>query len=212
MPAVKKSTKSARAAAARKPLKSKVKPKPAPKKVKAVKAVVKPKAKAKPIKPVKAVVKVAVKVAPPAKKVRIELWSYDEFNQGSIVASGFDLAQIIKSAKAIVTEENCGNSLAAGEIEKHWTTYFPELSLGKTPILYGGNKRNGQHSAYVQEDGAWKNVPLPPQAKIRHFLGNVRYRNEVTPWYLADFRGNEINTLNSQFLESKTVLFIKVVG
>lgn len=166
------------------------------------------KAKAKAVKPVKAVSKSGV-TAP--KGARFELWAYDEYNQGSIVASSGDLGQIVSKAKKYVSEMNVENALAGSEKEKSWEGYFPQVFKGKVPdndTLYAGNKKNGSHHVWVKGD-KWEMKPMDKGTKIKFYLGEL---NRGEDWYLADYKGNDISSLTDQSLDRKTILFIKVAN
>lgn len=147
-------------------------------------------------------------------KVRVELWVYDEYNQGSIVASSTNLSDIIKKARGYVTSLNVDNALAGGERDKTWEAHFPEMiKSGEVDpnILYAGNKKNGNHYAYVFESKKWKLVPLPKDATMRFFLGEISDGRKKRDWYLANHKGTVITSLTDQSLDRKTVLFIKIV-
>ncbi len=163
-------------------------------------------------------VKVAAKAAPvqvPARKVRGELWVYDEYNQGSIVANGGDLAKLVERARAYVNEANVENALAAGEKNKAWEAYYPEIfenGVPSTSMIYAGNKRDGNHYIYVDKDGKWTQMVMPKGIEMKFFLGTIPKGRLKEEWYLADHRGREITSINDSLLERKAVLFLKVVG
>jgi hypothetical protein len=145
---------------------------------------------------------------------RVELWAYDEYNQGSIVGSGTDIEKLFSQAENYVTSINVDNSLAGGEQEKSWEAHFPVFTKkGKvdTSRIYAGNKRDSKHYVYEEVDGKWVQSVLKPTKDIRFFLGNVRRGSTVTRWYLADHKGNEIDSVSNDLLDRKTVLFLRFV-
>jgi hypothetical protein len=147
-------------------------------------------------------------------KVRAELWAYDEYNQGSIVASGTDLTKIVAQARRYVSEMNVDNALAALEKSKSWEAYFPEVIEDGVPsstVIYAGNKRNGSHYLYVEKDGKWTTELMPKTVKMKFYLGDVLSGRNKTDWYLADPRGKEVTSINDSLLERKTILFIKII-
>ena len=155
-----------------------------------------------------------VAVAAPVSNQRIELWVYDEFNQGAIVQSGNDVTKLIEKAEQYVTDTNVNNALAGGELEKTWEAHLPVfLKKGKldNTRFYAGNKRDGKHYVYTQVDGKWKQSELAPTDDLRFFLGKVKVANKDTSWYLSDHKGNEIKSFSNNNLERKTVLFLKFV-
>jgi len=183
-------------------------------KAKAVK-VVKPVRSIKPVGDVTPVVARTVKTAEvqklKAKRIRIELWCYDEYGQGSIVASSFDMGEIDKRAKEFTTDSNVENALALGEKNNQWEAFYPEITYGKKAAFYAGNKRDGKPRIYVFENDGYTLTDLPKEAKFRFYLGNIpKGRGVREPWYLADHKGNEITRLSDPMLERKTILFIKV--
>jgi hypothetical protein len=152
-----------------------------------------------------------VKAEKPASKyplVRSELWSYDEYGQGSIVASGSDLDELLNKARKYASEVNVENALASGERSNQWEAYFPVFE--NQNIIYAGNKVSGKHKVYILENDKWKLVDLPKSEKIKFFLGNIAKGKTSEEWYLQDHKGNLITSLDHQSLERKTVLFIKV--
>jgi hypothetical protein len=192
-----------------------------PNKTKTKKTTTKAKPKAK---PVKKVVKKVTKVEAPVKKLpaqkgyaetgqRVELWAYDEYNQGSIVASG-DISTVVERAKRFVTEQNVDNALSAAEKNNAWEAFFPIFFNGEKTdynTLYAGNKRSGAHEVYTYADGKWSRAAANPKARVRFFLGTLWDGKTSKDWYLADHLNREINGLNNQVLERKTVLFLKIV-
>jgi hypothetical protein len=150
-----------------------------------------------------------------SKGSRIELWSYDEYGQGSIVVSHTDPEEIGKRAKKYVSELNVENALSLDEKDKAWEAYFPvimEDGKPKDTALYAGNKRDGKHRFYERSvDGTWILTTLDPKTDIRFFLGEInRGRGNKKDWYLADQWGREVKNLSDPLLERKTVLFVKI--
>lgn len=146
---------------------------------------------------------------------RVEVWMYDEYDQGNIIFSTPDIAAALAKAKGYVSELNVENALAASEKNKQWEAYFLELFNGKKPVtdvVYAGNKKDGRHYVYaLQENGEWKLQPLAKDAKFKFYLGELNRGRVKEPWYLADHKGTEIVSLSAQEIERKTVVFIKVL-
>jgi hypothetical protein len=147
---------------------------------------------------------------------RAELWAYDEYNQGSIIGSGKDIAKLVEQAKKFVTETNVDNALTLDEKDNQWEAYFPEIWVNGRPsvnAVYAGDKQDGHPYYYVRNtDGTWTKQPVPRNADLHIYLGEINRGRMKDQWYLADHKGNEITDLKSPLLERKTVLFIKIVG
>jgi hypothetical protein len=147
-------------------------------------------------------------------KARYELWAYDEYNQGSIINSGPKLDKIINAAKRYVTEQNLDNALAAGEKDKVWEAYLPQVFVDgeeSTDVLYAGNKRDGKHYVYVRNNGKWELRRPDSSVQFRFFLGTNSNGRSRSDWYLADHKGRGVTSLADRSLENKTVLFVKIV-
>lgn len=147
-------------------------------------------------------------------KARYELWSYDEYNQGSIVNSGPKLEKVIEAAKKYVTEQNLDNALASGEKDKVWEAYYPQIFVDgeeSNDVLYAGNKRDGKHYVYVRNNGKWELRRPDSSVQFRFYLGTNYNGRSRSDWYLADHKGRGITSLTDRNLENKTVLFVKIV-
>lgn len=158
-------------------------------------------------------VKANVKVELP--KARFELISYDEYNQPSIIAAGGDLQKIVDRARQLATESNVDNALAMDDRDKAWEVYFPQLFKGTTPLLttiYAGNRKNGQHQAWVIEDGKWVRSALPSDSRFRFFLGYISKGRAKEEWFLKNPKGEEITSLGNNVLDRKTVLVINIIN
>lgn len=151
--------------------------------------------------------------------MRIELWSYDEYGSGSIVASADNLDKVVEEAKKFVTKANVENSLTGSEQERNWDSYFPVIVKRNkiaTDMLYGGNKRDGKHRVWVKDKkGKYNLEPLPKDATVRFVLGEVtkaKGKEKTTElWFLKDFKGNLVEGLGNSELDNKTQLFVKIL-
>lgn len=144
---------------------------------------------------------------------RVELWMYDEYNQGSIISSGSQLDKIIDKAKQFVTEQNVDNALASGEKHLAWEAYFPQFFDGKNidyTMLYAGNKKDGKHYAYSFKNGKWEIGVVPKGYKVRFYMGKINDGQQSKDWYLTNHLNKEITSLDDQLLERKTVIFVKI--
>lgn len=147
-------------------------------------------------------------------KARYELWAYDEYNQGSIVNAGPRLDKVIEAARRFVSEQNVDNALAAGEKDKAWEAYFPEIFVGGEPstdVLYAGNKRDGKHYVYVRGENKWELRRPDASVQFRFYLGTTSNGRVKSDWYLKNHKGQDITSITDQALERKTALFVKVI-
>jgi len=140
-----------------------------------------------------------------------QLWSVDEYGQGSIVSSNKDLEKIIEIAKREVNNLNVDNVLTAEEKMKNWEAFFIEFESDDK--LYAGKNPRGNHTVYVIEDDEdgneqFKQVPIGDvEDDMLVYLGVL----DREPWYAKDDRGNDITDINSRFLNGKTSYFIKKI-
>jgi len=147
-------------------------------------------------------------------KARYELWSYDEYNQGSIVHSNSRFDKVLEAAKRYVTEQNVDNALAASEKDKSWEAYFPQVFVNgevSHDVVYAGNKRDGKHYVYVKGVDKWELRCPDATVQFKFFLGNTSSGRNKSEWFLTNQKGKEINSITDQALERKTVLFVKVI-
>lgn len=146
--------------------------------------------------------------------MRYELWSYDEYGQGSIVSSSENIEDVIQKGRSFVTQSNVENALAATDRETSWEAYFPLVYKGKTlskDVFYGGNKKTGKHSVWVKDGKKWKQEEMGKDQKVRFFLGTIKNGKTETDWFLQSDKKEEVSSFKDEKLHGKTVLFIKVV-
>lgn len=136
-----------------------------------------------------------------------QLWSVDEYGQGSIIASGKDLDKITKIGKEEVNNINIDNALTAEEKKKQWEAFFVELSENNE--IYAGKNPKGEHIAYIiDEEDKFNVVPIEDvESKIMIYLGQL----DREPWYATDDHGKDIDNMNSRFLNGKTSYFVKKI-
>jgi hypothetical protein len=78
-------------------------------------------------------------------------------------------------------------------------------------MLYAGNRRDGKHHIWVNKDGHWSNEIMPKGTSCRAFLGEISNGRTKEPWYLSDVKGKMITSIDSELLERKAILFIKIL-
>jgi len=145
--------------------------------------------------------------------IKYQLWSRDEYGQGSILNTSEDLQELIKDAKNLVDEANVNNALTAEEKKRNWTSYFVELEPVKakktTQIIYSGRNSQNKHSAFKVTASKNDIVAIDKDTcNVKVFLGNL----DKEPWYAVDARRNEINSLDNADLVDKTVYYIRQIG
>lgn len=150
--------------------------------------------------------------------MRFELWSYDEFGQGSILSSNKNLDEVIKAAEKAATDENVENSLGMDDKNASWEVYFPVVFEKDKPskkVLYAGDRKNGTQAVWtLNKNKEWEWKEMPKDTDVRIFLGNIpssMKKKESDPWWLKDAKGKVVNRIDNPLLHRKTILFIKVI-
>lgn len=144
-----------------------------------------------------------------------ELWSKDEYGQGSIIARFDDIESLVKRARKEVNSINVDNALAASEKKNSWEAYFVEVFEKGEPSLnriYAGNNPDNKHRInIIQKNGSVTVDKLSDAETIRIYLGEL----DGNKWYASDVRGREIDSLGKReakmALEGKTVFFARVI-
>lgn len=145
-----------------------------------------------------------------------QLWSRDEYGQGSILLTSTDIDEIIKRAKQEVTEINVNNALTASDKERSWEAYMVDIKTPnkKTKYVYGGSEPLINKAAYAITGEEAKSVSLQDikKATVRIYLGNVSAsRANEKDWFAKDVRGKLIDTIDHEDLQGKTSFFIKKI-
>jgi len=145
--------------------------------------------------------------------IKYQLWSRDEYGQGSILDTSEDLQAMIKKAKDIVTDANVNNALTVEEKKRNWVSYCVELEPVKaaktTQIVYAGKSTQNKDSALKISKGKQEIIsPDNDVCRIKIFLGKL----DKEDWYAADYKGKEIDSLKNADLVGKTVYYIKKIG
>jgi len=148
---------------------------------------------------------------------RFELWSYNEYGDGSIVNSSTSLEDVVNYAKKYVTEANVENALGIDDKGNSWELYFPVVFEKEKPskkVIYAGDRKNGLQAVWsLNKDKKWEWKEMPANTELRMFLGNIpssTKKKESSEWWLQDVRKKTITSLKEPSLHGKTVLFIKV--
>jgi hypothetical protein len=151
---------------------------------------------------------------------KYQLWSRDEYGQGSILFTSEDLEEVVKKGKQEVTTINVANALTTDDREKNWEAYMVMVgstSKGRTHKRYvysGSNPRTTQNVFGVKKDGSVDDITLKdiPALMVRIYLGDVSTkRGEEKDWYANDARRNVIDKIDHPDLDAKTRFFVSKV-
>jgi hypothetical protein len=147
-----------------------------------------------------------------------QLWSRDEYGQGSILFTSEDIKRVLKEGKNAVTDINVNNSLTADDRERNWEAYMIMIDSSNQKsnmqYVYGGGDPRTKNIVYSVEEKEEKEIKLQdiPNPVIRVYLGNISTkRNEEVPWFAKDARRNLIESVDHQDLQGKTQFFVKRV-
>ena len=147
--------------------------------------------------------------------MRLQLIQKDEYGQTSIMSTSSDVAELVKEAKKLVTEENMNNALALDEKKREYETFFPELldaDGNPTPeLIYGGTVGMGKHIVYSAETGEKKVVD---KISATFFIGvdNGKAYYAEKPILGRPGQSNPITDIDNQDLREKTVYYFKLLS
>lgn len=146
--------------------------------------------------------------------MNFQLWTRDEYGQGSILQSGNSYESLVKAAKDSIQKENVDNSLTADEKRRNWSEMFIELIDEKSEELienamYAGIDNVGRHSVVLLEEDKPTTVGLDECAcKVRAYLGVL----DREPWFATDERGNLVTDISDRLLDGKISYFIRRIA
>ena len=151
---------------------------------------------------------------------KYQLWSRDEYGQGSIIFTSEDVGAVIKRGKEEVTKLNVSNALTADDRERNWEAYMVNItseSKKKIKYVYGGPYAQATDTIYSfgakNEDTDTVKLGEIPKAVVRIYLGNISVdRHKEEDWFASDVgRKQIIDKINHQDLEGKTIFFVKKI-
>ncbi len=150
---------------------------------------------------------------------KYQLWSRDEYGQGSIIMTSEDIDEVIKRGKQEVTNLNVQNALTSTDRENNWEAYFVNVKTSakrsKTIYAYGSLDVHAKDRVYAITESSVKDIVLSevPKAVVEIYLGNISSnRKEEKDWIGADLRARPIDNVDHPDLQSKTIFFVKKVG
>jgi len=150
---------------------------------------------------------------------KFQLWSRDEYGQGSIIMTSEDINEVIKRGKQEVTNLNVQNALTATDRENNWEAYFVNVKTSakssKTIYAYGGMDVHIKDRVYAVTEKDAKTIVLSevPKAVVEIYLGNISVDSKVEKdWIAADLRARPFSNIDNPELQSKTMFFVKKIG
>ncbi len=142
-----------------------------------------------------------------------QLWTRDEYGQGSIIATGESLSSIIKKGRDAVTTDNIDNALTAEDKIKNWESYFIYLAGDddeiRPNVVYAGTGPANSHMVYLQEeDTNLMSVKLIETGlKPRFFIGTMDKKD----LYAKTDKGKVASDFKMVDLSGKVCYFVKQV-
>jgi hypothetical protein len=141
---------------------------------------------------------------------KFQLWSRDEYGQGSIHASSESLDELIKQGETLINSANVDNALTVDDKKRNWESFMVHLSGGDNPVeLYGGKSTIGKDVIYsIDEKNKVDSYNLEDsKSNLKIYLGKL----DNEDWYATDERGNEVDSLQHRSLQGKTIYFIRLI-
>jgi len=149
---------------------------------------------------------------------KYQLWSRDEYGQGSIIMTSEDIQEVIKRGKQEVTNINVQNALTSTDRENNWEAYFVNVKTtkkkSKTTYVYGSLDVHAKDRVYAVTEKDVKDMVLSeiPKAEVEIYLGDISTnRKEEKDWLGSDLRVRPITTVDHPDLQNKTIFFVKKV-
>lgn len=149
---------------------------------------------------------------------KFQLWSRDEYGQGSIIMTSEDIDEVIKRGKQEVTDLNVNNALTTTDRERNWEAYMVDIKVqgkkSKVKYVYGATDVHTKNRIYaVIEDKVEDKVLNDiPKAVVRIYLGNISTeRQKEEDWYAKDVRQNIIDSVDHPDLQGKISFFVKKI-
>jgi len=141
---------------------------------------------------------------------KFQLWSRDEYGQGAIINSSDDKKELIKEAKQTVSGLNVDNALTIEDKKRNVEAFFVEIvpQKGNESIdaVYNGKDPHGDDT-YFDYNNEVQKVPKDGISgqEIKIYLGKL----DREDWYAEDARGRKVSSLTDDYLNGKTVYFVR---
>ena len=150
---------------------------------------------------------------------KFQLWSRDEYGQGSIIMTSEDIDEVIKRGKQEVTNLNVQNALTSTDRENNWEAYLvtveTSIKSSKTKYAYGGLDLHTKDRVYAITEKDVKSTVLSDvrKAVVEIYLGNISTsRHEEKDWIAASLRARPIDNVDHHDVQDKTMFFVKKIG
>jgi hypothetical protein len=139
----------------------------------------------------------------------------DEYGQVSILGTKTNIDEAVKMVKDRVNEDNMENALTMDEKYKDWTSCFIEVptlcSVGdniEIKSVFGGREGLSKYILWNIGKEVSKGY-LDTTGKVSLFIGYDKpNKKDVNPVYAKDVKGKQIDSVNHQNMENKTLYFI----
>ena len=149
---------------------------------------------------------------------KFQLWSRDEYGQGSILMTSEDIDEVVKKARQEVTDINVNNALTSTDRERNWEAYMVDITVPnknfKTKYVYGSTDVYTKERVYAVKEDKVEDIVLGsvPKAVVRIYLGNISTdRKKEEDWFATDVRQNIIDSVDHPDLQGKISFFIKKI-
>ena len=149
---------------------------------------------------------------------KFQLWSRDEYGQGSILMTSESIDEVVKRGKMEVTNINVNNALTSEDRERNWEAYFILISSdskrNKKKYVLDSSDPRITNAVYAISDNSINSINLEdvPKAVINVYLGNISADRKVEKdWFAVDIKRNKIDKIDHSELSDKIAFFIKKV-
>ena len=140
--------------------------------------------------------------------VKFQLWSRDEYGQGSIIASSENLDELIEKGRYEVNDLNANNALTIEDKKRNWEAFFVEVESEEKKVVYGGKNNHNIDILYdIKEDSIDTLKFGDIKTSLKMYLGKLN----DDEWFATDNRGKEITSLGHLDLQGKTVYFVRKI-
>lgn len=151
-----------------------------------------------------------------------QLCTRDEYGAMSIIKSSQDMAELVATAKKLVSTENMENALTLSEQKTSWTAYYIEILDENDEVIenavYAGKTGAGRHKIYlVNGDQVEENKLDDVDVKLRFYIGEIvtDRKNKQTTLLYAERASSKkpganilLDKLTDREMEGKTVYYI----
>lgn len=138
----------------------------------------------------------------------IELWTRDEYGQGTILGRFADFDKAFSQALSHISAQNLDNALTSEERMRNWDCYLPVCMDSNNDIrkdVFFAGKKGGKIPYFINGNGEEVAADV-----VRIMLGkNAKSGDKI---YLQDIRKRLIETLSDTSLNNKAFVFFKFIA